>query len=156
MGYPPISCRQTLCSEFAAVLGSLFAYFFYIVTAFAALTGLMIVAFSGDSTLGKALHYPRPIVERTIAATSPRRPLYMLATKQESQQSIANSSPTSPAKDLNGSGVPLAKADAEKGKREKPAHPHKLASRLENYGGQDYSVALGNAAGYRPGLDGQR
>jgi len=153
MGCPPIWHRQTLlCSEFAAVLGSLFAYFFYMVTAFTALTGLMLITFGGDSTLGKVLRYPHPIVERTIAATNSHHPLFMLATKQESTAKESTARDT-PAENINASS---AKADAEKVKHERLAHLHKLASQRRTYEGQGYSVALRNAAGYRPGLDSQR
>ena len=136
----------------AAVLVSLFAYFFYIVTAFAAIMGLMIFGFS-DSTLDKALHYPRPIVERPVAALSARRPLFMLAVKD------ASSAKNELAKDAKvPDATPVAKVDTEKSKRERPAHPHKLASRRQYYGWHDYTVAQGFNAGfgYRPGLDGQR
>jgi hypothetical protein len=133
--------------EFVTVLGSLFGYFAYIVTAFAALTGLMIITFGGDSTLGKVLHYPRPVAERTVAATNPQHRLFMLASKQESTAKES----------MNGSGVVSSeKVDGEKGKRETFAHAHKISSQRGKYEGQGYSVAAGNAAGYRPGLDSQR
>jgi hypothetical protein len=130
------------------VLGSLFAYFFYIVTAFAAIMGFMI-ATSGDSTLGRVLHYQRPILERTATAGNSRRPLFMLATKQDSAKTAAKD---------NSSEAAVAKADLEKSKREKPAYSRKVASRHENYEGRDYNVAFGNGAGsgYHPGLDSQR
>jgi hypothetical protein len=139
-----------LCPELAAVLGSLLAYFFYIVTAFAAVTGLMI-AVLGDSTLGKVLHYPRPVVERAVTAEIPGHRLFMFATNARSP---AKNAPETDVK--SSSVVPVATADA--GKRDRLAHPRKLATRRENYEGHDYSVALGYGArsGYRPGLDGQR
>ena len=131
---------------------SLFAYFFYIVTAFTAIMGLMIFGVS-DSTLDKVLHYPRPVIERSIAATNARRPLFMLAIKDGSSAKNAL------AKDSKGPEVTsVAKADTEKSKRERPARPHKLASRRENNEWNDYTVAqsYGGGYGYRPGLDGQR
>lgn len=134
------------------MLVSLLAYFFYIVTAFAAIMGLMIFGF-GDSTLDKALHYPRPVVERSVAAANVRRPLFMLAIKDGSSAKNAL------AKDAKLPDVTsVGKADTEKSKRERPAHPRKLVSRRENHEWHDYTVAQGFNAGfgYRPGLDGQR
>jgi hypothetical protein len=141
-----------LCSEFAAVVVSLFAYFFYIVTAFAAIMGLLVVAFSG-STLDRTLHYPRPVMDRSIAATHLRRPLFMMATKDAtSAKNTSASEPKAPAV------VAVANTDTEKTKRERPVHPHKIAAPRENFAGRDYSIAQGYSAGfsYRPGLDAQR
>jgi len=134
------------------VLGSLFAYFFYIATAFTAITGLMVVVL-GDSTLGKVLHYPRPIVERGVTAEIPGRRLFMFATNAKSP---AKNAPETDVKST--SVIPAATADAEKSKRDRLPHPRKFASRRENYEGHDYSVALsyGATSGYHPGLDGQR
>jgi len=139
------------------VLGSLLGYFFFMVVAFAATTGLMIATFS-DSTLGKVLRYPRPIVEQAVTAENSRRPLFMLATKEESEKSAPAAEPAKDTNNTNSSDVSVTKTDTEKSKHEKPAYSHKLASRRENYQSRDYSVAFGSpgAFGYRPGLDGQR
>jgi len=132
------------------LLGSLFAFFLYMVTALAAITGFMIAVF-GDSTLGKVLHYPRPIVERTAATENPRRQLFMFAA--EGKPPAKNT----PETDVKSSSVASdATADVEQVKR--PAHPRKLAARRENSEGRGYNFALSYGAtfGYRPGLDGQR
>jgi hypothetical protein len=142
-----------LCSEFAAVVVSLFAYFFYIVTAFAAIMGLLVVAFNG-STLDRTLHYPRPVMDHSIAAAHLQRPLFMMATKDAaSAKNTPASEPKAPAPAV----VAVANTDAEKTKRERPVHPHKIAPR-ENFAGRDYSIAQGYSGGfgYHPGLDAQR
>ena len=139
------------------MLGSLLGYFFFMVVAFAATTGLMIATFS-DSTLGKVLRYPRPIVEQTVTSENSRRPLFMLATKEESEKSAPAAEPAKDTNNTNNtssSDVSVTKTDTEKSKHEKPGYSHKLASRRENYQSR---VAFGSpgAFGYRPGLDGQR
>jgi len=118
---------------------------------FTAIMGLMIFGF-GDSTLDKALHYPRPVVERSVAAANAQRPLFMLAVKDGSPPKNAL------AKDAKVPDVTsVANVDTEKSKRERPAHPRKLVSRRENHEWHDDTVAQGYNAGfgYRPGLDGQ-
>jgi hypothetical protein len=141
-----------LCSEFAAVLLSLFAYFIYIVTAFTAIMGLLVVAFSG-STLDRTLHYPRPVIDHSIAATRLQPPLFMMATKDGAP---AKNTPASDAKSPDA--VAVANTDIEKTKRERPARPHKLAARRQNFAGRDYTIAQSYSGGfgYRPGLDAQR
>jgi hypothetical protein len=144
-----------LCSEFAAVLVSLFAYFFYIVTAFMAIMGLLVVVFSG-STLDRTLRYPRPVIDRSIAATHLQRPLFMMATREGA---IAKTTPANDAKAPDA--VAAANTDTEKTKREQPAHSRKVAARRENrenVGGRDYTIAqsYNMGPGYRPGLDAQR
>ncbi|HEX8827448.1 MAG TPA: hypothetical protein VF778_04980 [Xanthobacteraceae bacterium] len=131
---------------------SLFAYFFYIVTAFAAIMGLLVVAFNG-STFDRTLHYPRPVMDHSIAATHLQRPLFLMATKDTAS---AKSTPASEPKAQ--AVVAVANPDTEKTKRERPAHPHKIATQRENFGSRDYSIAQGYSAGssYRPGLDAQR
>jgi hypothetical protein len=134
-----------------AVLVSLFAYFFYIVTAFTAIMGLLVVVFSG-STLDRTLRYPRPVFDHSIAATHLQRPLFMQATKDSA---LAKNTPASDAKAPDT--VAVANTDTEKTKHERPAHSRKVAARRENIGGRDYTIAQGNnlGFGYRPGLDAQ-
>jgi hypothetical protein len=61
---------------------------------------------------------------------------------------------------INDNVISPAKADTEKGKRERLVRLHKPAParQRDNYDGQRYGIALGYAAGsgYRPGLDSQR
>jgi hypothetical protein len=137
------------------VLLSLFAYFLYIVTAFTAIMGLLLVAFNG-STLDRTLHYPRPIIDHSIAATHPQRPLFMMATRDGA---LAKATPANDAKAPDA--VAAANTDTEKTKHERPAHSRKVAARRENRenaGGRDYTIAqsYNMGLGYRPGLDGQR
>lgn len=135
---------------------SLFAYFFYIVTAFAAIMGLLVVAFNG-STLDRTMHYPRPVVDHSIAATHLQRPLFMMATKDGTKDGApAKNTPASEPKAP--AAVAVANTDAEKTKRERPVHPHRVAAQRENFAGRDYSIAqsYSTGLGYRPGLDAQR
>ena len=134
------------------MLVSLFAYFIYIVTAFTAIMGLLVVAFNG-STLDRTLHYPRPIIDHSIAATHLQRPLFMVATKDAAP---AKNTPASDAKAPDA--VAAANADTEKTKRERPPRPHKLAARRQNFAGRDDTIAQSYSGGfgYRPGLDAQR
>jgi hypothetical protein len=138
------------------VLISLFAYFLYIVTAFTVIMGLFVFAFS-SSMLDRTLHYPRPVIDRSIAATHLRGPLFMLATKDGA---LAKNTPANDSKPPDA--VAVANTDTEKTKRERPAHPHKVAARRENSEGRDTTIAQGYSQGYsmglgyRPGLDGQR
>jgi hypothetical protein len=141
-----------LCSEFAAVLVSLFAYFIYIVTAFTAIMGLLVVAFNG-SALDRTLHYPRPVIDHSIAATHLQRPLFMQATKDGAP---AKNTPASDAKAPDT--VAVANTDTEKANRERPARRHRLAVRHQNFAGRGYTIAQSYSGGfgYRPGLDAQR
>jgi hypothetical protein len=151
-----------VCSEFAAVLVSLFAYFFYIVTAFTAIMGLLLVVFSG-STLDRTLRYPRPVIDHSIAATHLQRPLFMLAPKDGA---LAKNTPANDAKPPDA--VVVANTNTEKPKHERPVHSRKIAARRENIGGRDYTIAQSYNTGsayrsglefgsvYRPGLDAQR
>jgi hypothetical protein len=141
-----------LCSEFAAVLVSLFAYFIYIVTAFTAIMGLLVVAFNG-SALDRTLHYPRPVIDHSIAATHLQRPLFMQATKDVAP---AKNTPASDAKAPDT--VAVANTDTEKANRERPARRHRLALRRQNFAGRGYAIAQSYSGGfgYRPGLDAQR
>jgi hypothetical protein len=131
---------------------SLFAYFFYIVTAFAAIMGLLVVAFNG-STLDRTMHYPSPVMDHSIAATHVQRPLFMMATKDGAPaKNTPASEPKAPA------AVAVTNTDTEKAKRERPVHPHRVAAQRENFAGRDYSIAqtYSTGLGYRPGLDSQR
>jgi hypothetical protein len=142
-----------LCSEFAAVVVSLFAYFLYIVTAFAAIMGLLVVAFNG-ATLDRTLHYPRPIMDHSVAAAHSQGPLFMMATNDGTP---AKNTPAAEPKAPDA--VAAANTGTEKTKRERPAHPHKVVVRRENSPGRDYTIAQsysGGGFGYRPGLDAQR
>ena len=134
------------------MLVSLFAYFFYIVTAFTAIMGLLVVVFSG-STLDRTLRYPRPVIDHSIAATHLQRPLFMLATRGGA---LAKATPANDAKAPDA--VAVANADTEKTKHERPAHSRKVAARRESIGGRDYTIAqsYNTGLGYRPGLDAQR
>jgi hypothetical protein len=151
-----------VCSEFAAVLISLFAYFFYIVTAFTAIMGLLVVVFSG-STLDRTLRYPRPVIDHSIAATHLQRPLFMLVPKDGA---LAKNTAANDAKAPDA--VAVANTNAEKPKHERRVHSRKIAARRENIGGRGYTIAqsynMGSAyrsgfefgSAYRPGLDAQR
>ena len=134
------------------MLVSLFAYFIYIVTAFTAIMGLLVIAFSG-STLDRTLRYPRPVIDQSIAATHLQRPLFMTATKDDAP---AKNTPASDAKAPDA--VAVANTDTEKTQRERPAHSHKFAARRQNFAGRDYTIAqsYSRGFGYRPGLDAQR
>jgi hypothetical protein len=124
------------------------------VTAFTAIMGLLVVAFSG-STLDRTLRYPRPVIDHSVAATHLQRPLFMLATK-EAAPALAKNTPASDVKASEPGAV--ANTDTEKTKRERPPHPHKVAVRRQNFAGRDYTIAQGFSTGfgYRPGLDSQR
>jgi hypothetical protein len=131
------------CGAFVARLLSIRNY-----RAFTAVMALL-VGLLNDSTLVR--HYPGPVVVRTVTTkeNAPRPPLFALGTK--------NGWPAiEPSR-----GVSIAKADAEKSRREKLTQVHKfrvLADQRENYEGRGSAIALGYAegSGYRPGLDGQR
>jgi hypothetical protein len=132
---------------------SLLGYFLYIITVFTAIMASLIGLFN-NSALEKVLHYPRPIIVRTVTATNtePRHLVVSSGTKQ------GVPAKDSPAKDLKDSRVSVAKTDAQKSKRERPAHLAKLVRQRKNYEGHGSTIALGYVQdfGYRPGLDGQR
>jgi hypothetical protein len=50
------------------VVISLFAYFFYIIVAFSAITALL-VELSNESTVQDVMHYPRPIFDQAAIAS---------------------------------------------------------------------------------------
>jgi hypothetical protein len=142
----------------AAVVVSLFGYFFYIVAAFTTIMALLIAVFN-QLTSEKARHYPHPIIEPTVTAvnTEPRQPPVALGTKEGAPAIYLL------AKDTNtdSRAVPIARADAEKPrperkiKPERPAHLHQpnvLARQRQNYDGHGYAMAVGYTRGYRPGL----
>ena len=130
---------------------SLLGYFFYVSTAFTAIMVLLISLFN-NSTLERVRHYPRPIILWTVTATKnvPRPPLVAPGTTEESRAK------DTPAKDIKESPVAsIAKANAEKSKRVRLAHLHKLkvlARLRKNYEGHGYTTALGYAeeSGYGP------
>jgi len=170
MGCVPTLFRRT---GVAAVAVSLFAYFFFMITAFTAigalLIGALLIGLASGSTVEKVLHYPRPIIEQSMieqifTTTNPQPRDLSDAPRTKGEVPARNG----PEKNMNESRVvSVAKVDVTKSKREiknKPerlAHLHKpkgLARQREKYEGHGYAMALGNAAGsgYRPGLDAQR
>jgi hypothetical protein len=138
----------------SAVVVSLFAYFFYIVAAFTAISVLLIGLFN-NSTLEKVRHHPRPVIERRVTAidTEARHRLIVPGT---SEGSAAKNAPAKDVKDTPG--VTIAKTGTGKTKRESSVHLHKLARQWKNFEGHGYTHALGYAeeTGYRAGLDSQR
>ena len=152
----------------AAVLGSLFGYFFSIVAVFTTMMAFMtlLIGVFNPVTFEKAHHYPhpRPTVEQTVPPTNPE-PHHVLVALGTNE--------ATPAKDLSAKdidtkisrAVSSAKLDAENrkpGRKIKPkrlAHLHQskvLARQPQNYERYGYGMALGYTEGYRPGLDGQR
>jgi hypothetical protein len=142
------------------VVVSLFAYFFYMITAFTAI-GALLIGLANGSTVEKVLHYPRPeqsIIEQIFTTTN-SQPREAPGTKEEVPAR------DEPEKNTNDSRVvSVAKADTAKrkveikNKPERLAHQHKpkgLARQHEKHEGHGYAMALGYA-GYRPGLDAQR
>jgi hypothetical protein len=150
----------------AAVVVSLFAYFFYMITAFTAI-GALLIGLANGSTVEKVLHYPRPeqsIIEQTFTTTNPQ-PRDLPDAPGTKEEVPARDEPE---KNINDSRVvSVAKADTAKrkveikNKPERLAHLHKpkgLAREREKHEGHGYAMALGYAegSGYRPGLDAQR
>lgn len=142
---------------------SLFAYFFYIIVAFSAITALLI-GLSNESTVQNVMHYPRPIFDRAAIASDSgawRAPNAPNASRKEQ----------APARDkrddkIDSRAIAVAKVDAPKRDREtqrttaKFAHLQKPRAPARQRERQDrgYAVAFGNSGGpgYRPGLDAQR
>ena len=112
------------------MLGTLFGYFFCMITVLAAAVGLM-TGVSNISTLGNGRHHS-PVISRTV-------------TVELQRHSPVAKEASSPAKDISPV-VSVAKADTNKTKHHKPKvfarHPS------NNYG---YGNALGYAeeSGYR-------
>lgn len=152
----------------AAVVVSLFAYFFYMVTAFTAI-GALLIGLANGSTVEKTLHYPRPIIEQSIieqtfTTTNPQPRDLPDAPRTKEEVPARNK----PEKNINDSRVvSVGKADTAKRKREiknkterlaQLHKPREFAHQHGKYEGHGYAMALGYAAGsgYRPGLDAQR
>jgi hypothetical protein len=124
------------------VVFSLLGYFFSMITVFAAVVAVLIGLFN-VSTSKTVRHYSRPVIERTVTATNTEPRLFMV---------VPGTKDRLPENDIEGTrGAPVEKADTEKRKSEKFAHPQKRQR-------ESYPVALGYAerSGYRAGLDSQR
>lgn len=123
-------------------MASLLGYFVYIVTAFAAVMGLLIGCF--DHPTLEVRRYPSPVVEVVSASKAEDRHLQVMSGGEERF-----------AKNLPGRQTKSDKINQHKAHVEMP----KAFARLrENYDERRFKFALGYAegSGYRPGLDGQR
>jgi len=123
-------------------VASLLGYFVYIVTAFAAVMGLLIGCF--DHPTLEVRRYPSPVVEVVSASKAEDRHLQVMSGGEERF-----------AKNLPGRQTKSDKINQHKAHVEMP----KAFARLrENYDERRFKFALGYAegSGYRPGLDGQR
>lgn len=132
---------------------SLVGYFVYIVTAFAAVMGLLIGCF--DHPTLEVRRYPSPVVEVVSASKAEDRYLQVMSGGEER---FAKNLPGKQTK--GGDAVALAKPKPDKINQHK-AHvetPKAFARLRENYDERPFKFALGYAegSGYRPGLDGQR
>jgi len=124
------------------LVASLLGYFVYIVTAFAAVMGLLIGCF--DHPTLEVRRYPSPVVEVVSASKAEDRHLQVMSGGEERF-----------AKNLPGRQTKSDKINQHKAHVEMP----KAFARLrENYDERRFKFALGYAegSGYRPGLDGQR
>jgi hypothetical protein len=150
------------------VVVSLFAYFFYIIVAFSAITALLI-GLSNESTVQDVMHYPRPIFDQAAIVSDS-------GTWQAPNAANGLRKEKAPSKDkgddkINSGAIAVAKVDAPKRNVEpssretrrntvKFAHLQKPRAPVRQRERQDrgYAVAFGNSegSGYHPGLDAQR
>jgi hypothetical protein len=109
------------------MVGSLFAYFFCMITAFSAIAALLIGLFN-NSAAENVLRYPRPqrpIIEQTFATTNPQPRDLPDAARMKKEEVPAKKE--EPEKNINDSRVLFAKADTAKHKREIKNKPERLA-----------------------------
>jgi hypothetical protein len=150
------------------VVVSLFAYFFYIIVAFSAITALLI-GLSNESTVQDVMHYPRPIFDQAAIVSDS-------GAWQAPNAANGLRKEKAPSKDkgddkINSGAIAVAKVDAPKRNVEpssretrrntvKFAHLQKPRAPVRRRERQDrgYAVAFGNSegSGYHPGLDAQR
>ena len=163
----------------AAVVVSVVAYFFCIISVFATIMALMtLLPGVFDNSFERFRHYPRPIIERTVtpAPTPPNQEPHHIPNPEPHHRLVAlgKNEATAPkdlsAHDKNTKGsraATVAKADAENRKPERKirpeglAHlrqPKVLARQRQNYEGHGYPMALGYAEGRSAleDLNGQR
>jgi hypothetical protein len=149
-----------------AVVVSLFAYFFYIITAFTAI-GALLIGLTNGSTAEKVLRYPRPIIEQsfigqTSTSTNPQPGDVPDAPRIQKEEVPARDGMENDSRVVSVAKADTAKRKLEiKSKPEKLAHLHKpkeFARQREKYKRHGYAMALSYAAGsgYGPGLDAQR
>jgi hypothetical protein len=103
---------------------SLFAYFFTMIMAFSAITGVLIGVFN-NSAAEHVLRYPRPqrpMIEQTFTRTNPQLPAAPGIKKEE-----VPAKKDEPDKNKNDSRVLFAKADIAKPKHEIKDKPDRLA-----------------------------
>jgi hypothetical protein len=115
------------CSELTAMVGSLFAYFFCMITAFSAIAAFLIELFN-NSAAENVLRYPRPqrpIIEETFATTNPQ--LRDLSDAPGMKKEEVPAKKDEPEKNINDSRVLFAKSDIAKHKREIKNKPERLA-----------------------------
>jgi hypothetical protein len=109
------------------MVGSLFAYFFCMITAFSAITALLIGLFN-NSTAENVLRYPRPqrpIIEQTFATPNPQPRDQPDASRIKKEEVPAKKD--EPDKNTNDSRVLFAKADIAKRKHEIENRPDRLS-----------------------------
>ena len=137
------------------MVASLLGYFVYIVSAFTAVMGLLIVCF--DHPTLEVRRYPSPVVEVVSASNAEDRQLLVMSAGEER---FAKNTPGKQTK--GGDAVALAKPKPDKiSQHKRPTHvemPKAFARLRENYDRHRFKFALSYAegSGYRPGLDGQR
>jgi hypothetical protein len=157
------------------VVVSVVAYFFCVISVFATIMAFMtlLVGNFDNSTFEKLRHYPRPIIERTVAPAPPNNELHHIPNVKSHVTLRTNE--VTPPKDLSAHykntkdsrAASIAKADADKPKpegkirSERLAHlrqPKVLARQRQNYEGHGHTMALGYAEGRSvlEDLNGQR
>ena len=162
-----------MCSALgvAAVVVSVVAYFFCIISVFATIMALMtLLPGVFDNSFERFRHYPRPIIERTVTHapphhipnSEPHHTLVALGTNEGTAPKDLSAHDKN-TKDTRAASI--AKADAENRKPERKIKPERLAHlgqpkvlavQRQSYEGYGYGMALGHSEGYSPGLDSQR
>jgi hypothetical protein len=162
-----------------AVVGSVVAYFFCMISVFTAVMAFMtlMIGVFDNSTFEKLRHYPRPIIDPIVERSAPAPPNQepdRIPNPEPHRILLAlgtNDAPT--LKDLSASdkstkesrAASSAKANAENRKPERRIRPERLAHLREpkalahqrqNYEGHGYAMTLGYTQGYNAGLDSQR
>ena len=103
---------------------SLFAYFFYIIVAFSAITALLI-RLSNESTVQNVIHYPRPIFDHAAIVSN----FGAWQTPNAPNDPRKEQTPAKEKRDdkINSGAVALANVDAPKRNRETKRNTVKLA-----------------------------
>ena len=159
----------------AAMLGSVLAYFFSLIAAFATIVTFMalLIGVFDNSTFEKKLrHYPSPIIEPPVASAPPNQEPHIPNSEPHHTLFALGTIEGTPPKHLSAHdrntkdshAASVAKTDAAnrmpgpKIKPERLAHRHQpaLARQHQNYEGRGYAMTLGHSQGYSPGLDAQR